>query len=57
MIFGRRLVFNLEKNWLLLSALHLGLNLRILWGLFGILSLLFLVDIEMYFNFGKGFKS
>jgi hypothetical protein len=25
--------------------------------IFGILSLLFLVDIEMYFNFGKGFKS
>jgi hypothetical protein len=31
--------------------------LRILWDLFGILSLLFIVDILMYFNFGKGFKS
>jgi hypothetical protein len=28
-----------------------------LWGLFALLSLLFLVDILMYFNFGKGFKS
>jgi hypothetical protein len=28
-----------------------------LWDLFGIIPLLFLVDIEMYFNFGKGFKS
>jgi hypothetical protein len=31
--------------------------LRILWDPFGIPSLLFLVDILMYFNFGKGFKS
>jgi hypothetical protein len=24
LIFGRGLIFNLEKNWLLLSVLHLG---------------------------------
>jgi hypothetical protein len=42
---------------LLLGVLLLGLNLRILWDLFGILSLPFLVDILMYLNFGKGFKS
>jgi hypothetical protein len=34
-----------------------GLNLGVLWDLFGINPLLFLVDIEMYFNFGKGCRS
>jgi hypothetical protein len=57
MIFGRRLVIDLEKNWLFLGVLHLGLNLRILWDFFGLLCLPFLVDILMYLNFGKGFKS
>jgi hypothetical protein len=33
------------------------LNLGVLWNLFGIIPLLFLVYVEMYFNFGKGFKS
>jgi hypothetical protein len=34
-----------------------GLDLGFLWGLFVILPLLYFVDILMYFNFGKGFKS
>jgi hypothetical protein len=57
LIFGRRLIFYLEKNLLFLGVLHLGLNLRILWDLFGLISLPFLVDILMYLNFGKRFKS
>jgi hypothetical protein len=34
-----------------------GLILGVLWYLFGTISLLFLVDISVYFDFGIGFKS
>jgi hypothetical protein len=35
----------------------MGDDFRFLWDLFVILPLLYFVDILMYFNFGKGFKS
>jgi hypothetical protein len=35
----------------------LVLDLGFLWDLFVIPPLLYLVDVLMYFNFGKGFKS
>jgi hypothetical protein len=56
-IFRRGLKFDLEKkgcSWVLSTWV---INLRILWDLFGITSLLFLVGISMCYNFCKRFKS